>query len=209
MYFYTRNFFITIDVTISKYGHKQNREGGAILDKFFVTLCERYHSKILKYLYYSIGNIEDAKDLTQEVFVIAYNRIEELQNHENIGGFIYQTAKFLAANFKRKALKKNLKETSINMEIGNKESDLYERLIMIYDSEIDESKYVNNVLSMLSKEKQQLYKLYYIQNKSYKEISKILNVNEASLRMRYMRLRREIKKITHHVAEEKFVTDEY
>ncbi|WFD12316.1 RNA polymerase sigma factor [Tepidibacter hydrothermalis] len=174
-----------------------------------MTLCERYHSKILKYLYYSIGNIEDAKDITQEVFVIVYNRIDELQNHENIGGFIYQTAKFLAANFKRKTIKKNSKETSINMEIGSKESDLYEKMIMIYDSEIDESKYVDNVLLMLSEDKQRLYKLYYIENKTYKEISKILNVNETSLRMRYMRLRREIKKITHHVAKEKFVTEEY
>lgn len=153
--------------------------------------------------------MEDAKDLTQEVFVIVYNRIEELQGHENIGGFIYQTAKFLSANFKRKAFKKTLNETPINMEIGSKESDLYEKITMIYDSKIDEGKYVNNVLSLLAEEKQQLYKLYYVENKSYKEIAKILNVNEASLRMRYVRLRREIKKLTHHVAEEKFVADEY
>ncbi len=132
-----------------------------------------------------------------------------MQNHENIGGFIYQTAKFLGANFKRKNLKKTLKETSINIEISSKETDLYEKLIMIYDSKIDESQYVDNVLLLLSKEKQQLYKLYYVENKSYKEIAKILNINEASLRMRYVRLRREIKKVTHHVVKEKFVTDEY
>ncbi|MCT4507756.1 MAG: RNA polymerase sigma factor [Tepidibacter sp.] len=173
-----------------------------------MTLCERYHSKILKYLYYSIGNIEDAKDLTQEVFVIVYNHIEELQNHENIGGFIYQTAKYLAANFKRKALKKTLNETSINMEVGGTESDLYEKLMMIYDSKIDESQYVDNVILMLSEEKQQLYRFYYIENKTYKEIAKILNVNQASLRMKYVRLRREIKKLTHYIAKEKFVAND-
>nr|WP_276576087.1 RNA polymerase sigma factor [Oceanirhabdus seepicola] len=177
------------------------------MDKLFVTLCERYHEKILKYLYYSVGNIEDAKDLTQEVFVIVYNRIEELQNHQNIGGFIYQTAKFVAANFKRKALKKTLKETSVDIEIGSKHSDLYEELITIYDNEIDAEQYVDNVLLLLSQEKQQLYNFYYVENRSYKEIAKILNVNEASLRMRYVRLRREIKKLTHNIAEEKFVTN--
>ncbi|WP_338115284.1 RNA polymerase sigma factor [Oceanirhabdus seepicola] len=196
-----------MNVTINKYGHKQIRKGGAILDKLFVTLCERYHEKILKYLYYSVGNIEDAKDLTQEVFVIVYNRIEELQNHQNIGGFIYQTAKFVAANFKRKALKKTLKETSVDIEIGSKHSDLYEELITIYDNEIDAEQYVDNVLLLLSQEKQQLYNFYYVENRSYKEIAKILNVNEASLRMRYVRLRREIKKLTHNIAEEKFVTN--
>ncbi|MCM1992226.1 RNA polymerase sigma factor [Oceanirhabdus seepicola] len=161
----------------------------------------------MKYLYYSVGNIEDAKDLTQEVFVIVYNRIEELQNHQNIGGFIYQTAKFVAANFKRKALKKTLKETSVDIEIGSKHSDLYEELITIYDNEIDAEQYVDNVLLLLSQEKQQLYNFYYVENRSYKEIAKILNVNEASLRMRYVRLRREIKKLTHNIAEEKFVTN--
>ncbi|WP_165000472.1 RNA polymerase sigma factor [Anaerophilus nitritogenes] len=179
------------------------------MDKFFVTLCESYHSKILKYLYYSIGDIEDAKDLTQEVFVIVYNRIDELQNHENVGGFIYQTAKFVGANFKRKAIQKNLKETPINMEIGSQESDLYEKLIINYDRKIDENQYIDNVLSLLSEDKYKLYKLYYIENKSYKDIAKILNVNEVSLRMRYVRLRREIKKLTHHIAKEKFVTNKY
>ncbi|WP_053955435.1 RNA polymerase sigma factor [Inediibacterium massiliense] len=179
------------------------------MDKFFITLCERYHSKILKYLYYSIGNAEDAKDLTQEVFVIVYNRIDELQNHENIGGFIYQTAKFVAANFKRKAIQKNLKETPINMEIGSKELDLHEELITNYDRKIDESQYVDHILSLLSEDKYKLYELYYIENKSYKEIAKILNVNEVSLRMRYVRLRREIKKLTHDIANKKFVTNKY
>jgi len=66
---------------------------------------------------------------------------------------------------------------------------------------------VDNVLLLLSEEKQQLYNFYYVENRSYKEIAKILNVNEASLRMRYVRLRREIKKLTHNIAEEKFVAN--
>lgn len=175
------------------------------MNKLFITLCETYHKKILKYLYYSVGNIEDAKDLTQEVFVIVYKRIDELQNHTNIGGFIYQTAKFLLANFKRKAYKKALIETSAKVELTKDFSDVYDELETIYDRKIDENQYVDSVLTMLCEEKQLLYKLYYIENKNYKEIAKILNINEASLRMRYVRLRREIKKITHNVAKENFL----
>jgi RNA polymerase sigma-70 factor (ECF subfamily) len=94
------------------------------------------------------------------------------------------------------------------MEVGGTESDLYEKLMMIYDSKIDESQYVDNVILMLSEEKQQLYRFYYIENKTYKEIAKILNVNQASLRMKYVRLRREIKKLTHYIAKEKFVAND-
>jgi RNA polymerase sigma-70 factor (ECF subfamily) len=175
------------------------------LDKLFIKLCESYHEKILKYLYYSVGNIEDAKDLTQEVFIIVYNRIDKLQTHDNIGGFIYQTAKYVVANFKRKTYKKASMETSTDVELKSNFSDVYEELETIYDKRIDENQYVDNVLESLCEEKQLLYKLYYIENKKYKEIAKILNVNEASLRMKYVRLRREIKKLTHNIAKENFI----
>jgi len=179
------------------------------LDKLFIALCEEYHPKILKYLYYAVGNTEDAMDLTQEVFVIVYKRIEELHNHENIGGFIYQTAKFQAANFKRKSVTKVLKEISDDIEIKGECKDLHEALIKEYDNNIDVNQYVKKVVLRLPEEKQRLYALHYVEKKSYKEISKLLKVNEASLRMKYVRLRREIKQLTHEVAKDKFVMDEH
>ena len=57
-----------------------NNERRDVLDKYFISLCETYHTKILKYLYYSVGNIEDAKDLTQEVFVVV---LEETLSHSS------------------------------------------------------------------------------------------------------------------------------
>ncbi|SKC84783.1 RNA polymerase sigma factor [Maledivibacter halophilus] len=175
------------------------------MDKLFISLCEKYHKKIIKYLYYSVGNIEDAKDLTQEVFVIVYNRIGDLQKHDNIGGFIYQTAKYLAANFKRKNFKKTSMETSIDEDFLSDYSDVYDELQTQYDKKIDENCYIDYILKKLSEEKQLLYKLYYVDNKNYKEIAKMLNINQATLRMRYVRLRREIKKLTHNVAKENFI----
>ncbi len=71
-------------------------------EKFFISLCDEYQERILKYLYYLVGNIEDAKDLTQEVFMLIYDRLEDIVCHDNQAGFIYQTAKFKATNFMRK-----------------------------------------------------------------------------------------------------------
>lgn len=175
------------------------------MDKLFISLCEKYHKRIIKYLYYSVGNIEDAKDLTQEVFVIVYNRIDDLQNHDNIGGFIYQTAKYVAAIFRRKTFKKTSMETSIDEKFLSNYTDVYDELQSHYDKKINENCYIDNIFKKLSKEKQLLYKLYYIDNRNYKEIAKMLGVNEATLRMRYVRLRRQIKKLPHHIAKENFI----
>ncbi len=62
------------NVTIVLNLHKQYERGGITLDKLFIELCNTYHHKILKYLYYAIGNEQDALDLTQEVFVIVYKK---------------------------------------------------------------------------------------------------------------------------------------
>ncbi len=175
------------------------------MDKLFISWCETYHMKVLKYLYFTVGNIEDAKDLTQEAFIIVYNRKEELKEHNNIGGFIFQTAKYLVANYKRKVSKKNAKETRIEFDITSNCLDLYDEIETINDRKIDVSLYINRIIKELSEDKQLLYRLYYIENKSHKEIAKILNVNETSLRMKYVRLRRDIKKIIHLISEDNFI----
>lgn len=174
------------------------------MDELFIALCEEYHPKILKYLYHSVGNVEDAKDLTQEVFMIVYDRMKELENHENIGGFIYQTAKFTKMNFLRKRARKDKNEICLDKDIRTREFDLYEKIMDMKDREIDAGRYVGEVVSKLSSDKRKLYSLYYIEGKSYREIAKEVSSSEVALRMRYMRLRREIRSIVRQVASESF-----
>ena len=179
------------------------------MDELFIGLCKEYHKKVFKYVYYSTGNDEDAKDITQEVFTLVYEKINDLQYHENIGGFIFQTAKYKVSNYKRKSYTKNSKEISNYIGTKGQSLDTYTQMKANYDEDINELIYVDDVIRQLPKDKQLLYRLYYINKKSYKEIAKELGRNEASLRMAYVRLRREISKITHKVAEENFVANQY
>lgn len=175
------------------------------LDKLFISLCESHHKKVVKYLYYTIGDLEDANDLAQEVFTIAYKRIEELEKHENRAGFIYQTAKFVAANYKRKAIKRVLIEQPLDEDIvvACKE-DIYDTLRSIEDRKIYEEDYVEQVMASVSDEKQVLYRMHYVDGKTYREIAEDLGVSEVSLRMKYVRLRREVKGIITQIAKENF-----
>lgn len=202
------HFFLKINVTISHQQHKQYERGGITLDKLFIELCQAYHHKILKYLYYSVGNEQDALDLTQEVFVIVYKKMDELIHHENVGGFIYQTAKFMAANHKRKSRTKVSNEVYDNMDQVSESQDAYQTLLKEHEDAIDIEPVVQEVVGMLPDKKQRLYKLKYIEKKSYKEISLILGIKEPAVRMKYVRLRQDIKRLAKKYADTHFDLDD-
>lgn len=63
---------------------------------------------------------------------------------------------------------------------------------------------IDQVLSDLTPEKRQLYVLHYMKGISMREIARKMNIEETALRMRYMRLRKEIRKIAAQVAEKNF-----
>lgn len=176
------------------------------LDQLFIDLCEAHHKNIVKYLYYAIGNTEEAHDLAQEVFTIVYKQIELLETHENAAGFIYQTAKFVVANYKRKVAKKIQNEQVLVEDIClEQEEDAYSTLLHMEDQKIYEEDYIEQVISCISEEKQQLYRMHYVEGKNYRQIAEALGVSEVGIRMKYVRLRREIKQIVSQLAEEKFI----
>jgi len=171
-------------------------------EKFFNELCARYYEKILKYIYFNIKDESSARDITQSVFLIVYEKIEYVFEHPNIGGFIFQTAKNLTRKHKREIYNKltlefndeNIIDVCCNTcEISD-----------ILDKEINEFDYISDVLNMLTAEKRNLYNLYYIKKKPMEEIAIELGVGYATVRMRYVRLRKEIKCLVRELAEKNF-----
>jgi RNA polymerase sigma-70 factor (ECF subfamily) len=72
------------------------------------------------------------------------------------------------------------------------------------DSRHDETQYIETVLDKLTEEKRRLYSLYYLEKKSMAEIAGMFGAEEPAVRMRYVRLRRELRQIIREVADECF-----
>lgn len=170
---------------------------------FIEDLCIEYHERILRYLYHSIGDETAARDCTQEVFLIACRKSEELRNHPNPGGFLFQTAKNLACKTRRENFGRLIREISIENSHHSIE-ETGKRIETELDRQIDEYQYIESVLSGLTEEKRKLYNLYYINHLSMAEIAGMFGVKEPAIRMRYVRLRREIGEIVTAIAEENF-----
>ena len=172
---------------------------------FFEQLCTDYYEKALGYLYAVLEDESAARDCTQEVFLTALQKISLLHQHPNPGGFLFQTAKTLAKKSKRESFVRLLREQAIE-EHEQFLGDIAATIEAKLDKEIDEHDYIETVLGSLSEEKRRLYTLYYISHKSMAEIAGILEVEETALRMRYVRLRREIKDIAGEIAKKYFIS---
>ncbi len=157
----------------------------------FEKICETQYSRIFKYILGMTGNQEDAKDLTQEVFFIAYQKGKEFERHEKPEAFLYMTAKNLVFTYYKRIKKEILAEPDEN--IKNKEGDIFEQISRKHEDNIEDEQYRSEVLHRLSSEQMELYKKYYIEHQPMREIAKAMGISETAVRMRYVRLRKEIK----------------
>lgn len=169
----------------------------------FEQLCEEYYEKIWHYLYAILGEEVSARDCLQEVFLVACQKRALLRSHPNPGGFLFQTAKNIVKKHWRESYQKMMRDVSLEentCEWAATDSEIVTAL----DRRIDEQRYIDVVLSQLSEEKQRLYALYYLGGRSMAEIAAMLGTQETTLRMRYVRLRRQIRELVAEVAKAEF-----
>lgn len=160
-------------------------------DKFFHNLCKENYKQIFKYILVMIHDKSVAEDIVQEVFLIAYEKRTVIFSYENKRAFLYKVSKNLTSEYIRKNQKCKIVELNENNIVD--EEDLCDLICHKEDEKIDEQKYIADVINELPEDKKELYHLYYIDKVPMKNIAKELNLNEATLRMRFVRLRKDIK----------------
>ncbi|SCJ18074.1 RNA polymerase sigma factor [Intestinibacter bartlettii] len=160
-------------------------------DKFFHNLCKENYKQIFKYILVMIHDKSVAEDIVQEVFLIAYEKRTVIFSYENKRTFLYKVSKNLTNEYIRKNQKCKIVELNENNIVD--EEDLCDLICHKEDEKIDEQKYIADVINELPEDKKELYHLYYIDKVPMKNIAKELNLNEATLRMRFVRLRKDIK----------------
>ncbi|MFK7737755.1 MAG: RNA polymerase sigma factor [Pirellulaceae bacterium] len=62
------------------------------------SLYERYHGSALALAYRKVGNWDEAEELVQDVFIHAFDRIDQLRVPEAFGGWLRQIVRRMAIN---------------------------------------------------------------------------------------------------------------
>lgn len=145
--------------------------------------------KIYNLGYYLFSNQEDAQDLLQEVYLIGQSKYKSLKEKDFFSTWIYRIAQNKAIDW----LRKKNRQTSIDQNekintIAEKETEED-----IYFSEKDIKEMKQELLNLSDHYRIPLI-LFYMEKKSYDEISHLLNIKLENVKINLYRAKKELKK---------------
>lgn len=158
----------------------------------FEQICEEYYPRIYRYLLGISSSHELAEELTQETFLIAYQKGKEFIHHEKPLAFLYKTACNLAKEQYRRQRREQASELS-DEQFPSCE-DVFTELAVEHENSVNVEPYIKVILDSLSDQQRTLYRKYYEEHKSMREIAREIGLSEPAVRMKYVRLRREIRR---------------
>jgi len=151
-------------------------------------IFEHFSPKIYRFFIRKSHNREIAEDLTQEVFLKVVNKIDSFD--ENLGsfsGWVWQIAKNTAKDYYRQKKPlpfSNLADDGLNIADPKN--------ILPQNAELEE---ILQKVKNLNPEEQNVFNLRYLHNFSYREISRMTNKSEISLRVLMHRVIDKLQKL--------------
>lgn len=149
----------------------------------FGELYERYINKIYNYIYYRVGNSQDAEDLAAKVF---YRAMAHIDHYEDKGvpfqAWLYRIAHNLVANFHRDQGRRKIIPLddyvahSLRSEAPDKQTEASEEQEMLLAA-----------IRRLPEERQQLLLLKFVEHKSNAEIGELMERTEGAIKSLYHR----------------------
>jgi RNA polymerase sigma-70 factor (ECF subfamily) len=163
----------------------------------FDQLVERYHSKIYGLTYNMTSNREDAEDLTQEIFIKAYEALPRFRGKSSFYTWLYRIAINKTINYRKKRNRKRaLSLDQFDQEI--KLDDVYHDLtakgsplrhISLSELQIK----LNEALQNLSEKHRTVVVMHDMQGIPHEEIAKIVGASVGTVRSRLFYARRQMQ----------------
>ncbi|MDO3677485.1 RNA polymerase sigma factor [Paenibacillus ehimensis] len=163
------------------------------IDKF-EKIVQNYQKPIFRYCYHMLGSDTEAEDSGQEVFLKAFRNLTKYSQHVPFGAWLYKIAYNHCIDVIRKRKLARYLPFFYRDEKENKHID--QQIEANYFNE-----FVHRALSRLTTEERNLLILRCVEDKSYEEISLILNQSSANLRKKYGRSAAKFRKYYAQVKE--------
>lgn len=161
----------------------------------FAALVEKYQDQIHTLVWQKIGDFHFAQEITQDVFISAYQKLATLKHRNRFSGWLYVIANRECITWyrKKKPQSQSLEETD-PMEL---EEAYYSEHVSREREEATNEKrraIVQKLLSKLRESDKTVITLHYLAGLSCEEISKFLGVSTNTIKSRLHRARNRLKK---------------
>ncbi|HOT47323.1 MAG TPA: sigma-70 family RNA polymerase sigma factor [Spirochaetota bacterium] len=141
-----------------------------------------YYQLVYGAIYSKTGNVIDADDLTQEVFIHYYEKMEEV---EQTIPWLFGTIRLVLKNYFRKQMKSE----------NDQEFDEFSHYIEVDSSNewADTRMIIRDAIESIETNDRIIFELIAIQNLSYVSVGKSLGLNEKQIKYRYAIILKNIK----------------
>lgn len=166
----------------------------------FRKLFEQYHKRVLHIAYRLCGNIQEAEDITQEVFLKVFKGISNFHADADFFTWLYRITVNLCLDKRRKCQRREKYDANADLDSGSHnldESSLSEGAQTldqkIWQSELQEM--LQMALNKIKPKLRTVIVLKDIDGLSYREVAQIVDCSEGTISSRLNRGRKQLKNI--------------
>lgn len=148
-------------------------------------LYDRYAALIRAVCYDTTRNLADAQDLAQDVFLRAYEKLEQLRYQDRFGKWVVGIAKFRGRDWQRKKLRDSKKCA----QVGNVKPDV--------DDPPDDSRIeqLREKIALLPEKERLALHAFYLQGKSADNARRIMKLSRSGFYRVLERARKRLKRL--------------
>ena len=142
----------------------------------FAAIYDLYFTRIYRFIYYRVGHKEVAEDLSEDVFVKVFTRINSVEKEGSFQSWLYQIARNKVIDFYRdKRLTVALEDIENTLEYESNLIDIVELK--------EQQKIFLRLLKELGTDQQTILKLKFLEDLDNSEIARLTGKTEGSIRV--------------------------
>ncbi len=163
----------------------------------FSELIDKYKKLVFNLAYRMTNNLDDAEDISQEVFIRVYKSLYNFNPNYKFSTWLYQ----MTLNLCRDRFRKG-KISSVSLDAPLNKDDQKDLSSLISDNEndpeeifieVEQTNFINDLITSLPFKYREVIILRHLKDLSYDEMSKILNISLGSVKSRLFRARELLK----------------
>lgn len=151
-----------------------------------VQLVADYHEALYRYAYRLSGSAPDAEDLTQQVFLIAQQKLDQVRDAECVRGWLFTVLRNCYLKGRRKGLGLPVSELDVNTIPQAPPADLID------------SEELQAAINTLGDEFKLVVLMFYFEHRSYREIADCLEIPLGTVMSRLARAKAHLR---NHLAD--------